>query len=84
MPGIIVILAGKNEISRIMKCLDIIISFLGSFPLPKAFIGDSKFQVSLEGCVMRGRDAKTIQLRTITIMPGDTVRDVAESFHYFG
>jgi hypothetical protein len=54
MPGIIIILAGKNEISRIMKCLNIIVSFLAFFPLPKSFIGDSKFQVSLEGCVMRG------------------------------
>ena len=67
--GIIVVIAGRN---------------LSLIPRPKAFIGDSKFQVSLEGFVMRGRDSKTREIKTPTIVPGDTSDKIARHFHYFG
>jgi predicted nuclease of predicted toxin-antitoxin system len=84
IPGIILIIAGRNQTSRIMRCLITLTNFLSVVPLPKSFMGDSKFQVSLEGCVMRGRDAKTREIKTITITPGDTLAKIANEFHYFG
>ncbi len=82
--GIIFIVAGKNQVTKIKNCLSIVASFLSLFPKPKMFMGDSKFQVSAEGCVMRGRDARTREIKTITISPGDTPKKVADAFHYFG
>lgn len=84
MWGVILIIAGKNQVSKIRACLLTLIDFISWFPLPKAFMRDSKFQVSLEGCVVRGRDVKTNEIKTVTIMPGDTITTVADHFHYFG
>ena len=84
IPGIIFIIAVGNQASRIAACLVTLTKFLSIVPFPKSFMGDSKFQVSLEGCVMRGRDAKTREIKTITILPGDTLAKIANEFHYFG
>jgi predicted nuclease of predicted toxin-antitoxin system len=84
IPGIIVVAASSNQTSRIARSLSMLASFLALVPFPKAFIGDSKFQVSLEGCVMRGRDAKTREIKTLTITLGHTLSEVAQHFHYFG
>ena len=82
--GVIVIIAGRNQVSRISQSLVDLTSFLSLIPRPKAFMGDSKFQVSTEGRVMRGRDSITREIKTLTIVPGDTVDKVGRHFHYFG
>lgn len=84
IPGIIVVIAGRNQSSQITQSLLMFTTFLSFFPFPKSFLGDSKFQVSLEGCVMRARDAKTRELKTLTVTPGDTLAKVAGHYHYFG
>lgn len=82
--GIILIIARRGQTSTITRCLITFTNFLSVVPLPKAFMGDSKFQVSMEGCVMRGRDAKTREIKTITILPGDSLTKIANEFHFFG
>jgi len=84
IPGIIRIVANKNEISTIRGCLAMLLDFLPYFPRPKQFMGDSKFQVSLEGCVMRGRDTSSGEIKTVTIKHGDTVNEIGRKFSYIG
>jgi predicted nuclease of predicted toxin-antitoxin system len=56
MPGIIIIDARSQD--DIASSLDAILSFICGMPFPIGFAGDSKFKVSNEGAVMRGRDAR--------------------------
>jgi hypothetical protein len=84
MAGIIVIAASHTETTRIVDSLLVLMSFLVLFPFPKYFMGDTKFQVSPQGCIVRGRDAKTREIKTITIFPGDTMSTVAGKFGYWG
>jgi hypothetical protein len=32
---------------------------------------------------MKGKDAKTGEIKTYTLIPGDTIYDVAKKFNYF-
>lgn len=82
IPGIVRVVAGKNDITSIQICLVILLNFLSQFPRPKIFMGNTKFQVSLEGCVIRGRDAKTSEIKQIIIQAGDSVFKVMEFFNY--
>ncbi|SRR5260370_3136017 len=83
IPGIITIVAKGNDLAKIKYCLDMFLSFISHLPLPKIFLGDSKFQVSERGCVMRGRDYQTGEIKTFTIVPGDTLlREVIDEFNY--
>lgn len=54
--------------------------FLSNMPFPKYFMRDCKFQVSSEGCIMRGRHAKTKNVQTITVKPGHTIYEIAKAF----
>jgi predicted nuclease of predicted toxin-antitoxin system len=83
IPGIILIVLGRKQLSKIKICLGILTDFLSRVPLPKAFMGDGKFQMSLEGCVLRARDAETREIKTMTIQPGDTIYKVGKKFNYF-
>lgn len=83
IPGIITIIAKGNDLAKIKYCLDILITFVLRLPRPKSFLGDSKFQVSERGCIIRGRDAETGENKTYTVIPGDTLlSEVAEAFNY--
>lgn len=83
IPGIITIIAKGNDLAKIKYCLDILITFVLRLPRPKSFLGDSKFQVSEKGCIIRGRDAETGDIKTYTVIPGDTLlSEVAEAFNY--
>ncbi|MFH0813827.1 MAG: DUF5615 family PIN-like protein [Pseudomonadota bacterium] len=82
MPGIIRVAEGKNDPYRIKQSLGILLNFLSFFPFPRAFMGDTKCQVSVEGCIIRGRDSLTRELKTMYISPGDTVSAVREEFRY--
>ena len=83
IPGIIIISAGKYNRVKIGQCINRLLNFLSFFPLPKSFVGDTKFLVSPHACTIRGKDAKTRQLKTMKIVPGDTVTKVREEFNYF-
>jgi len=56
LPGIVVIAAPKNQGTKIVQCLLTFTEFLTYVPFPKRFLFDCKFQVSLNGCLARGRD----------------------------
>src|SRR5713101_3341595 len=60
------------------------LSFFRS-PYPKLFLMESKFTVSGEGCVMRGRDVKTKEVKSIHIIAGRTrVGEVWKHFSIMG
>lgn len=84
MPGVIRIVAGRHDHVKIEACLQIILDFLSYFPRPRSFVGDTKFQVSGEGVVIRGRHTITRQIKTVTVHPRDTVGKIAGEFGYFG
>lgn len=79
-PGIIRIIDGPP--TDVLTNLEAILDFLTAMPLPNNFAGDSKFQVSNEGAVMRGRDSATRAIKTIEIKPGMTTEEVARHFSY--
>jgi len=83
LPGIVVIAAAKNQTSKIIRCLSAFTQFLTFIPFPKGFLFDCKFQVSLEGCLARGRDVKTREIKTVIIAGGDRVGRILRQFGYF-
>ena len=83
IPGVIIIVARKNEETKIKYSLETILTFLIQFPLPKYFIGDSKFKVSSKMSIMKGRDSRTRAIKTYTISAGDTIWKVGKNFSWF-
>jgi hypothetical protein len=80
MPGLIIVDARSED--DIAGGLEAVLSFVAEIPFPNDFAGDSKFKVSNEGAVMRGRDATTRRIKTMRLIPGQTTdQDVAQ---YFG
>ncbi len=83
IPGIVVLSFSKNSFGKIKEALSRVAYFLSFFPFPRIFAGDSKFQVSQNKCIMHGRDAKTREIKTYVINPGDTVDKIGKKFGYF-
>lgn len=79
-PGIIKVVDGPP--TDVLINLARLLEFLAYMPLPNNFAGDSKFQVSSEGTVMRGRDSETRRVKTLEIRPGMTTEEVARHFSY--
>lgn len=44
-----------------------LLDFVLLTPLPKSFMQESKFVISREGCVMRGRDVETKEIKSLHI-----------------
>jgi len=82
IPGIIRIIYNKNDKENISGALKVIVSFLSSFPFPKSFLGNSKFQVSTNQCIMRAKTFGAQKIKTIRIIPGNSVEKVAAVFDY--
>jgi len=78
IPGIIRIVSKKNDVNNIRICLMQIIDFLSVITFPKLFAGNSKFQVNPNYCIMRARDCKTQELKTVKINPGGQFRKNSE------
>lgn len=83
IPGIIIVTSKKHESRKIKQALETLLSFLVRFPLPRYFIGDSKFKISSQISIMKGRDAHTRQVKTYTITAGDTMWNVGKKFGWF-
>lgn len=82
-PGIIRIVPAS--LGDIRTALEMVLSFLTEVPRPQNFAGDSKFQVSNEMVVMRGRDSETRRVKTIRVIPEKTTyAEVMEHFSYLG
>lgn len=82
LPGVVIVTVSSNQSASILSALSVFAEFISLFPFPRNFMQDSKFQVNREGCVIRGRDAITREIRTMTVKPGDLVRDVAYHFGF--
>jgi predicted nuclease of predicted toxin-antitoxin system len=83
IPGIIRIAGKKNDAVTILTNLRQLLDFLSLFSFPRSFIGDTKFEVTSSGCLIRGRDAVTREIKSVTIRPGDSVSKVRKAFGYF-
>ena len=83
-PGIIRVVAPGNDLDRIKICVDTILSFLIHIPRPKRFLINTKLKVSIEGGMVRGTDVLTGEVKTYTLVPGETtIGEVRKFFHYF-
>ena len=83
LPGIIRVVERGSDPEKVGGALTVLLDFLSAFPLPRLFVGDSKFQVSRNQCIMRARDAQTRQVKTVTIRAGGSLAEVARAFHYW-
>jgi len=70
--GIIRIDSPQSDINRIHYLLNTILSFLYSIPRPRGFVGDTKFEVSSRGCLVRGKDAVTREIKSMLINGSNT------------
>jgi predicted nuclease of predicted toxin-antitoxin system len=83
MHGVIIVKEGKGNASRTIGVLSALLDFVLATPFPKAFLIESKFVTSGEGCVMRGRDVKTKEIKSLRIVSGKTrMGDVWGHFSY--
>jgi predicted nuclease of predicted toxin-antitoxin system len=81
-PGIVRVVAKRNDSTTILANLRSLLSFLSFFPLPRYFMTDSKFEVRSNGCVIRGRDSMTRAIKTVTVRVGDAAGKVRDAFGY--
>ena len=83
MHGVIIVKETKSNVQRAERVLSRLLEFVLLTPLPKAFLLESKFIASGEGCVMRGRDAKTKEIKSLQIVAGQTtMAEVRRHFSY--
>jgi len=82
IPGIIRVVAKRNDSATILGNLSNLLTFLSFFPLPKYFMGDTKFEVRSNSCVIRGRDSITREIKSVTVRVGDTANKVRKTFGY--
>jgi hypothetical protein len=72
MHGVIMLKGTKNSSTYTKNHLSALLDFVLNTPLPKSFLLESKFITSSEGCVMRGRDVKTKEIKSLHIASGKT------------
>lgn len=83
MHGVIMVKETKNNVSRSIGVLSTLLDFVLATPFPKSFMLESKFVASGEGCVLRGRDAETKEVKSMHIEAGKTrMSDVRSHFSY--
>jgi predicted nuclease of predicted toxin-antitoxin system len=84
MHGVVMVKETKNNVRRSIGVLSNLLDFILVTPFPKSFMLESKFVISGEGCVMRGRDAKTKEVKSLQIEAGKTrLMEVRRHFSYF-
>jgi predicted nuclease of predicted toxin-antitoxin system len=84
MHGVIMVKGSKSNSGRSpIGVLSALFDFILATPFPKSFLLESKFVTSGEGCIMRGRDAKTKEVKSLQIEAGRTrMSDVRSHFSY--
>ena len=83
MHGIVIVKETKSNVQRAEQILSNLLEFVLTTPFPKGLLRESKFVASGEGCVMRGRDAETKEVKSLHIIAGQTrLSDVREHFSY--
>lgn len=83
MNGVVMVKEGKGNEQHIEGILAGFLHFIETTPFPKSFLSESKFTVSGKGCVMRGRDIQTKEVKSMHIVSGKTrIGDVWKHFSY--
>ena len=83
MHGVVVVKDTKRSTDRSKVVLSNLLEFVLTTPFPKAFLLETKFIISGEGCVMRGRDAETKEIKSMQIVAGRTrMSEVRKYFSY--
>ena len=83
MPGIIRIVARKNEIDKIEEALNIFIGNIYSLQFPKWFMGDTKAQISTSSWIIRGRAIRTREIKEAKIFLGEgALQKLMDAFNY--
>jgi predicted nuclease of predicted toxin-antitoxin system len=82
IPGIIRVIAKKNDHVTILSNLMSLLTFLSFFPFPRGFMSDTKIEARSNGCLIRGRDATTREIKTMFIGVGDQVKKVRNGFGF--
>lgn len=83
MHGVVMVKETKGNARNTERVLANLFDFIQTTPYPKLFLAESKFIVSGEGCIMRGRDVRTGQVKSFHIVAGRTrVGEVWEYFSY--
>ena len=84
MHGVIMVKGTKSNAGRSpIGVLSALFDFILATPFPKGFLTESKFLTSSEGCVMRGRNAKTKEIKSLQIEAGKTrMGEVRSHFSY--
>ncbi|MGJ5121005.1 DUF5615 family PIN-like protein [Bradyrhizobium oligotrophicum] len=81
MYGVIMLKGSKKNSNRSKSDLASLLDFVLATPFPKSFLQESKFVISGEGCVMRGRDVKTKEIKSMQIESRKT--RLGEVWKYF-
>jgi hypothetical protein len=72
MHGIVMVKETKSNAQKIERVFASLLEFILSTPSPKAFLKESKFTISSEGCVMRGRNCDTKEIKSMHVVAGQT------------
>jgi len=79
MPGVVMVKETKGNVQKTADVLSGLLDFVLTTLLPKAFLSESKF--TIEGCVMRGRDVRTKEVKSLHIISGHLNDDELETLH---
>jgi predicted nuclease of predicted toxin-antitoxin system len=71
-PGIVIVRATRSEVHQIISSLSAFLDFVLQLPFPRSFVAEAKFILSGEGCIMRGRDGQTREIKSLYIEAGKT------------
>lgn len=82
MPGIILVVAKKNEVNKIENVLTFLLQFLSTVYLPRIFLGDTKIQASENYALFKGKDYISGKIKSIKIGQKDALADVLIKFSY--
>lgn len=81
-PGIIRIVAGKNQINKIHAELWNLLAALKHFPLPRLFVGNTKFQIGEQEWIIRGADAKSKEVKQFRLAGSYKVSEIMKFFGF--
>jgi hypothetical protein len=68
----IMIRASSAEVLRIVDVLSRLLEFVLALPFPKAFLMETKFLATRDSVIMRGRDTRTKEIKTLYVTAGKT------------
>jgi predicted nuclease of predicted toxin-antitoxin system len=72
MQGVVIVKERRGNATLIERVLASFIEFALKTPFPKMLLAESKFIISGEGCVMRGRDTRSKEIKSMHIEAGKT------------